>query len=365
MLIALDDEKNDTAEEEVKGKESIRQKKYIFCKENDRDALFKEIDEKVSVPLIPEFKDYIIDTLIERKILIPLEVLSIAQRFDAYMLRMRNDEKEVIDIVNRGLASGAINNTPMKPLIERHNVYYDLLRLLYLNNSHYKDLADRGLSAVNIRQFMYKSLPANEYECRNVIKNLCQKHDLSGIPGFYCKYGEWKMYMPKYGGFFVPVCDKDGYIQGMQIRLDSDTERYRWFSTNEYPEGTGVSSWVHVVGNTSSDTAYLTEGALKADVTSTLSGGELFIAIPGVNAVTCLADTLRRLKLKKVYEAFDMDKQVNVNVMKALARIKEILKECGIETQTCTWNPWYKGIDDYVLYRNKRYGTLDYDRQAA
>lgn len=109
MLIALDDEKNDAAEEEVKGKESIRQKKYIFCKENDRDALFKEIDEKVSVPLIPEFKDYIIDTLIERKILIPLEVLSIAQRFDAYMLRMRNDEKEVIDIVNRGLASGAIS----------------------------------------------------------------------------------------------------------------------------------------------------------------------------------------------------------------------------------------------------------------
>lgn len=258
-----------------------------------------------------------------------------------------------------------INNTPMKPLIERHNVYYDLLRLLYLNGSHYKDLADRGLSAVNIRQFMYKSLPANEYECRNVIKNLCQKHDLSGIPGFYRKYGEWKMYMPKYGGFFVPVCDKDGYIQGMQIRLDSDTERYRWFSTNEYPEGTGVSSWVHVVGNTSSDTAYLTEGALKADVTSTLSGGELLLAIPGVNAVTCLADTLRQLNLKKVYEVFDMDKQVNVNVMKALARIKDILKECGIETQTCTWNPWYKGIDDYVLYRNKRYAAMDYDRQAA
>lgn len=105
----------------------------------------------------------------------------------------------------------------------------------------------------------------------------------------------------------VTVCNKDGYIQGMQIRLDVDDDRYRWFSTNEYPEGTGVSSWVHVVGNTSSDTAYLTEGALKADVTSTLSGGELFIAIPGVNAVTCLADTLRRLKLKKVYEAFDID----------------------------------------------------------
>ena len=90
MLIAVDDERSDTAEDEQKGKEKITQRKFIFCKENDRDALFEEIDEKVSVPLIPEFKDYIIDTLIEQKILIPLEVLSIAQRFDAYMLRMMN-----------------------------------------------------------------------------------------------------------------------------------------------------------------------------------------------------------------------------------------------------------------------------------
>ena len=244
-------------------------------------------------------------------------------------------------------------------------MYYDMLQMLYLNNTHFNDLIDRGLSIKNIQNFLYKSVPANEYERREVIKKLSVQHDLSGIPGFYRKYGEWKMYEPPYGGYFVPVCNKDGYIQGMQIRLDVDDDRYRWFSTNEYPEGTGVSSWVHVVGDTSSDTAYLTEGALKADVTSTLSGGELFIAIPGVNAVTCLADTLRRLKLKKVYEAFDMDKQVNVNVMKALARIKEILKECGIETKTCTWNPWYKGIDDYVLYRNKRYAAMDYDRQAA
>ena len=85
----------------------------------------------------------------------------------------------------------------------------------------------------------------------------------------------------------------------MQIRLDVDDDRYRWFSTNEYPEGTGVSSWVHVVGDISSDTAYLTEGALKADVTSVLSGGSLLIAIAGVNAVNCLSDTLNQLNVKK------------------------------------------------------------------
>ena len=206
-------------------------------------------------------------------------------------------------------------STPMKSLIERHNVYYDMLKLFKLNNNHHKALLKRGLREDNIQQFMYKSLPETEYERRRIINELSAKYDLRGVPGFYRKYGEWHMYSADCGGFLIPVCNKDGYIQGMQIRFDSDKKRYRWFSTNEYPEGTGVSSWVHIVGDTSSDSAYLTEGALKADVASVLSGGAMFIAVPGV--------------------------------------IYNILNMYGIEVQTCTWNPWYKGIDEYFLYRKQ------------
>lgn len=244
-------------------------------------------------------------------------------------------------------------STPMKSLIERHNVYYDMLKLFKLNNNHHKALLKRGLQEDNIQQFMYKSLPATEYERRRIINELSAKYDLRGVPGFYRKYGEWHMYSADCGGFLIPVCNKDGYIQGMQIRFDSDKKRYRWFSTNEYPEGTGVSSWVHIVGDTSSDSAYLTEGALKADVASVLSGGAMFIAVPGVNAAKCLPDTLSQLNIKKVYEAFDMDKQINNHVRKALKNIHNILNMYGIEVQTCTWNPWYKGIDEYFLYRKQ------------
>ena len=49
---------------------------------------------------------------------------------------------------------------------------------------------------------------------------------------------------------------------------------------------------------------------------------------------------------------FDMDKQVNHRVKEALIKIKGILNECGIETKNCTWDPWYKGIDDYLLVKN-------------
>lgn len=257
-----------------------------------------------------------------------------------------------------------VESTPIKPLMERHNVYYDMLKLLYLNNRHLKDLLKRGLSMGNIQNFLYKSVPANEYERRAVIQKLSAQYDLRGIPGFYRKYGEWQMYEPPYGGYFVPVCNKDGYIQGMQIRLDVDDDRYRWFSTNEYPEGTGAPSWVHVVGDVSSDTAYITEGALKADVTSVLSSGSLIIAVAGVNAINCLPDTLHQLNLRKVYEIFDMDKQVNPRVKEALRKINGIFREFGIETKTCTWDPWYKGIDDYCLYR-KQCHIRSYDRLAA
>ena len=115
----------------------------------------------------------------------------------------------------------------------------------------------------------------------------------------------------------------------------------------------GCTTWVHIVGDISSDSAYLTEGALKADVASVLSGGAMFIAVPGVNAAKCLPDTLSQLNIKKVYEAFDMDKQVNNHVRKALKNIYNILNMYGIEVQTCTWNPWYKGIDEYFLYRKQ------------
>lgn len=66
---------------------------------------------------------------------------------------------------------------------------------------------------------MYKSLPETEYERRRIINELSAKYDLRGVPGFYRKYGEWHMYSADCGGFLIPVCNKDGYIQGMQTDL--------------------------------------------------------------------------------------------------------------------------------------------------
>jgi len=245
--------------------------------------------------------------------------------------------------------------TSIRPLMDRHNVYCDFLKMLVLNANHNKNLLKRGFEFHHVQQFMYKSLPMDNALRRKVLDTLSAKHDLYGIPGFYTDdFGDWQMYLKSCGGIFVPICNAKGYIQGLQIRLDDESDqKYRWFSSNHYKDGTKVLPWVHVIGDTSSTTACITEGALKADVTSVLSNGRLFLALPGVNAIDCLIDVLKELKLTKVIEAYDMDKTQNPLVKKALIRLENILEENGIEYVPHVWNPQYKGIDDYYLYKTR------------
>ncbi len=107
-MLALDDENSEMTDDEQLEVDNPNQKRkmYIFCDEGDTDSLYAELDKKTAIPLIPEFKEYILAECFKKKILIPLEVLSVSVRFDAYMLEVRNDEKEIEQIVNEGLKTG-------------------------------------------------------------------------------------------------------------------------------------------------------------------------------------------------------------------------------------------------------------------
>ncbi len=109
-IVAMDDDMTDMQEEKSEvERPNCKRRMYIFCAEGDRDELFAEVDKKTSIPMIPEFRDYILDELIKKRILIPLEVLSTCRHFDAYMLNVSNDEKEIEGIVNEGLKTGRIS----------------------------------------------------------------------------------------------------------------------------------------------------------------------------------------------------------------------------------------------------------------
>ena len=60
---------------------------YIFCTPGDKADLFRAVDQKTAVPLIPEFQDYVLSELTRRKILRPLRVKSISRKMEAWLLR--------------------------------------------------------------------------------------------------------------------------------------------------------------------------------------------------------------------------------------------------------------------------------------
>ncbi len=87
-------------------KVAVKKNLYFFCKSSDE--LYAELDRKLSVPLIPEFKDYFISELINRKLLQQLTVYSLGLKFEAWHMKISEDESEVTKVLEDGLKSGAI-----------------------------------------------------------------------------------------------------------------------------------------------------------------------------------------------------------------------------------------------------------------
>ena len=149
---------------------------------------------------------------------------------------------------------------------------------------HRQNLLRRGLSNEIIRGNMYRSVPTNWKQRRQAVEQLASRYDLSGMPGFYTRNFRWDLSNCRYSGILIPVCDKNSRIQGLQLRLDEpppktitlpdgtkarkNGERFRWLSTGGmsngkkfYENGTGISSYIHVVGDLNCDTLHITEGA--------------------------------------------------------------------------------------------------------
>lgn len=295
---------------------------------------------------------------------------------------------------NMKLSGEVKQNAKVTYISLRDQVYTNLLSTLALSESHKQGLIKRGLSPEFIKQAGYKTLPVfgfctlaelslwkscNQTDFQEAMKfwmNVFSKNNGSCIPGYYSLQNEIRIVRRK-NGFFVPVRDRFGRISGMQIRYDAlqedATERekemyhkYSWFSSSEKTTGvtiTGIET-IHHVGfdarsETTPSTVYLTEGALKADVASFLSGGKPFIALIGVNNTSQLKDELVYLKdhgTTKIHVAVDMDYRDKPTVKKALDNIMNTIHDAGLESLMLTWPEEYKGIDDFLLENKKRGG---------
>lgn len=81
---------------------------YIFCPAGDRTRLFEELDRKTAAPLIPEFRDQILDALIADGSLRRMKVYALKSSMDAWALSLKPEDKNIVEVLERGLKDGSI-----------------------------------------------------------------------------------------------------------------------------------------------------------------------------------------------------------------------------------------------------------------
>ena len=254
--------------------------------------------------------------------------------------------------------------------LDIHQTYAALLGLLTLTPAHRRHLQEkRGLTDEQISAFGFKSTPP-PYLCRTLTAKLIQQGcTVQGVPGFYMDdNGKWTIkFHQRTSGFLIPYRDVDGKIQGLQIRLDRPLRKendppgksgakYLWLASTNKTCGVSSGSPIHFVGDPCSRVVYVTEGALKADIAHVLMN-RTFAATGGAGCIAqldSLFEFLRRNGTEEIIEAEDMDKFSNKGVSQGASKLFLLARKHGLSCRRLTWNPNYKGIDDWQLAIHKK-----------
>lgn len=231
------------------------------------------------------------------------EALGHSKEVPAYQVRKKEIVIKEPDIINSHAAPDEVKS----------RTYTMLFSMLLLSDTHRQKLLERGFTEKQIEENGYKSTPA--FGFRKLTKKLFDAgYTVEGVPGFYQEEGgEWTLHFhPKSSGIMIPIRNMEGYIVGVQIRLDRpyDGRKYMWLSSVNYHMGTSSGSPTHLAGNPGEKTVFITEGSLKGDLAHALSG-RTFGCVPGANQYANLPGFLQHMKdqgTEFVYEAYDMDK---------------------------------------------------------
>jgi hypothetical protein len=232
----------------------------------------------------------------------------------------------------------------------RNRVYTALLRALPLDPRHRANLRGRGLDDEQIELGGYASMPqeGRGYIARELHERF--DDDLARVPGFYqWEDGRWAI--AGFAGLLVPVRDVAGAIEGLKVRLDNpppDGGRYRYVSSSSKGGAKAVAT-LHVplfgavIG---ADEIRITEGELKADVATALSGIPT-LSVPGVEAWRFGLQAAEVLRPQRVRVAFDMDRDTNPAVARAQRALVSALRGAGFRVGVESWDPAFKGVDDF------------------
>jgi len=262
--------------------------------------------------------------------------------------------------------------SPIAPVEIRDFVYGKLIELspatLYPDTliASEKGLLARGLSERHFGN--YGGLPAGSRDRDHIARLLRQEMNdhfsiagsLRGIPGCWEDSRGVHLWKPKdylLPRLLIPVRDGSGRIQACQMRLPFTAKkglRYLWLSSSDLPHGTGSGSPLHFkfrLADLPRDAwIVIVEGALKADVLSTLRPELYIVATPRVTANHDVLVELARGRL--VWIAFDQDHYSNETVCFHLASLvaRRLRRERTLATtRIASWDASVKGIDDAAV----------------
>jgi hypothetical protein len=232
-----------------------------------------------------------------------------------------------------------------------NRIYSELLRHLSLEDRPRRDLKRRGLTDDQIRVAGYRTLGKGRAKALRELIAAGLEHHLPKIPGCFVQERDGKRYwtLAGKGGLLVPVRDPQGRIVALLVRGDDPGKggKYTYLSSKRRG-GAGPGSPVHFplfAGD--KDRIRITEGALKADIATALSG-VFSIGLPGVATWRRAAGVLHDLQARTAVLAFDADARTKVNVAQALLSLVEDL-HVDVDVQLEVWDlADGKGIDDLL-----------------
>jgi hypothetical protein len=224
----------------------------------------------------------------------------------------------------------------------RHSVYCELLGCLELSTAHFQDLRRRGLPAAEIAQRGYKT--ADAVKVRQAVDVLLGRYGLAElltVPGFQERDG--RVSFAARAGYLIPVRRAGGDIIALKTRHDPGwNAKYSWASTRELSCGSPVHVPLGI--QTPSPTVRLTEGEIKSDVATFLSGLPT-VSAPGVSNWPLAIPVLKALGAQTVRLAFDQDGKAGT--LTAMLNALHGLTREGFQLELEWWDGRAgKGIDD-------------------
>lgn len=234
----------------------------------------------------------------------------------------------------------------------RDQIYNELLDRLELTPNHFKALLDRGLSPSQIQTLSYRSFTqSNKIEAAKHLE-LKYGRRLLDVPGFTTseksKQTRFQISLSSGPGLIIPVRDELGRIHGLKIRPERPLDGAKYFYLSSAKVGgPGADATLHfpLTNPTNTETIYVTEGELKSDITSALSG-TFTISLPGVSGWRKVIKLCRDSKHTMLNVALDADHQTNAQVARQLGNFCRELYVLNLKFSISIWDPKFKGLDD-------------------